>query len=209
MLATHSITLTTTIPVWSPPYSIPLAHQTAFREEIENLLSLGIIEPSTSKYSSSPMPVSKKDDGIRIVIDYQKLNSITVKEPFSMPSIEEILSQLGNASFLSKLDLLKGFHQVPMSPESRQYTAFTCLQGKFQYCVMPFGLTNAPGTFQLLMQQVLRGLENHCLPYCLGLPNTKLIIIFEFINITFFFLFNSHQRAFFRIILSHVLILNE
>ncbi len=58
MLATHSITLTTTIHLWSPPYSIPLAHQTAFREEIENLLSLGIIEPSTSKYSSSPMPVS-------------------------------------------------------------------------------------------------------------------------------------------------------
>ncbi len=82
-----------------------------------------------------------------------------------MLSIEEILSQLRNTSFLSKLALLKGFHQVPMSPESRQYTAFTCLQGKFQYCVMPFGLTNAPGTFQLLMQQVLRGLENHCLPY--------------------------------------------
>ncbi len=82
-----------------------------------------------------------------------------------MPSIEDILSQLGNAIFLSKLDLLKGFHQVPMSPESKEYTAFSCPQGKFQYRVMPFGLTNAPSTFQQLMQLVLRGLETFSLPY--------------------------------------------
>ncbi len=63
------------------------------------------------------MPDTKKDGGIRIVIDYKKLNAITIKEPFSMPSVEDILSQLGNASFLSKLDLLKGFHQVPMEPD--------------------------------------------------------------------------------------------
>ncbi len=65
--------------------------------------------------------------GIRIVIDYKKLNAITIKEPFF---IEDILSQLGNATHLSKLDVQKGFHQVPMSLESRKYTAFTCLQGK-------------------------------------------------------------------------------
>ncbi len=75
------------------------------------------------------------------------------------------MSQPGNATHLSKLDLQKGFHQVPMSLESREYTAFTCLQGKFHYCVMPFGLTNAPGTFQLPMQQVLRGSDNYSLPY--------------------------------------------
>ncbi len=164
-LAEHSITVTSTTPIWSPPYSVPLAHQEAFRLEIENLLSLGIIEPSCSKWSSSPMPVRKKDGGIRIVIDYRKLNSITVREPFSMPSIDDILSQLGKATFLSKLDLLKGFHQVPMSESSKELTAFTCLQGKFQYRVMPFGLTNAPSTFQLLMQTVLRGLETCSLPY--------------------------------------------
>ncbi len=61
-----------------------------------------------------------------------------------MPSIDDILSQLGNAAFLSKMDLLKGFHQVPMADDSKELTAFTCLQGKFQYRVMPFGLTNAP-----------------------------------------------------------------
>ncbi len=164
-LVEHSISVTSSTPIWSPSYSIPLAHQEEFRLEIENLLSLGIIEPSYSKWSSPPMPVRKKDGGIRIVIDFRKLNSITVHDPFTMPSIDDILAQLGNAAFLSKMDLLKGFHQVPMSEASKELTAFTCLQGKFQYRVMPFGLTNAPSTFQQLMQSVLRGLENHCLPY--------------------------------------------
>ncbi len=164
-LTSYSITLTCITPVWSPTYSIPIAHQEAFRQEIDNLLDLDIIEPSTSKYSSSPMPVAKKDGGIRIVIDFKKLNAITVREPFTMPSVEDIISKLGSATVLSKIDLQKGFHQVPMEHTSKQYTAFHCLQGKFQYKVMPFGLTNAPGTFQLLMQQVLRGLDHYSLPY--------------------------------------------
>ncbi len=164
-LVQHSISVSTSTPLWSPSYSIPLSYQEAFRLEIENMISLGVIEPSTSKWSSPPLPVRKKDGGIRIVIDFRKLNSVTVREPFTMPSIDDIISHLGEATILSKLDLLKGFYQVPMDEVSKQYTAFTCLQGKFQFKVMPFGLTNAPSTFQLLMQSVLRGLEPFCLPY--------------------------------------------
>ncbi len=164
-VVTHSITLTCTTPVWTPSYTIPLAYQQPFREEIESLLELGIIEPSTSPWSSSPMPVKKHDGGIRIVVDFRKLNLVTVPEPFLMPSIDSILAQLGDAKFLSKLDLLKGFHQVPLDDNTKPLTAFSCLQGKFQYKVMPFGLRNAPATFQLLMQQVLRGIESFCLAY--------------------------------------------
>ncbi len=154
----HSITVTSSTPIWSPSYSIPLAHQEAFRTEIESMLELGVIEPSVSKWASPLIPVKKKDGGIRIVIDFRKLNQVTVREPFTMPSIDDILSHLGNVTILSKIDLLKGFYQVPMEESSKQYTAFTCLQGKFQFRVMPFGLTNALSTFQLLMQSVLRGL---------------------------------------------------
>ncbi len=164
-MISHSISVTSTLPIWSPSYSIPIAHQEAFRLEIENLLSLNIIEPSSSKWSSPPMPVRKKDGGIRIVIVYRKLNSITIRDPFTMPSIEDIIAQLGSAKFLSKMDLLKGFHQVPLTEDSKELTAFSCLQGKFQYRVMPFGLTNAPSTFQQLMQSGLRGLESFSLPY--------------------------------------------
>lgn len=111
------------------------------------MLYVGVIEPSVSKWSSPPIPVKKKDGGIRIVIDFRKLNQVTVREPFTMPSIDDILSHLGNATVLSKMDLLKGFYQVPMEEESKQYTAFHCLQGKFQFKVMPFGLPMPPLPF--------------------------------------------------------------
>ena len=66
------------------------------------------------------MPVRKKDGGIRIVIDYRKLNSVTVHDVFT---IDDVLSQLGNATILSKINFLKGFHQVPMAEACKELTA--------------------------------------------------------------------------------------
>ncbi len=144
--AVHAIKLTCSTPLWTPSYTVPLAYREAFRKEIESLLELGIIEVSHSHWSSPPIPITKKDGGIRIVCDFRRLNTVTVAEPFLMPTIDSIIARVGNSTYLSKLDLLKGFHQVPMEEESKQYTAFSCAHGKFQYKVMPFGLKNAPAT---------------------------------------------------------------
>ena len=110
---------------------MPLAYQQPFREEIKSLLALGIIEPSTSPWSSSPMPVKKHEGGIRIVVHFRKLNLVTVPEPFLKPSIDSILAQLGDATFLSKLDLLKGFHQVSLDEgkEERVWSKDDCCCG--------------------------------------------------------------------------------
>ncbi len=163
--ATHSIRLVSPTPVWTSQYTVPISYQETFRKELQSLLDLGIIEPSFSSWSSSPLPVRKKDGGIRIVVDFRKLNAITEPEPFMMPTVDHVIAQLGTAKFLSKLDLLKGFHQVPLTEEPKPLTAFSCVLGKFHYRVMPFGLRNAPATFQLLMQRVLLGLESFCLAY--------------------------------------------
>ncbi len=162
---THSIKLSCTTPLWTPSYTVPLAHREAFKQDIDMLLELGIIKVSHSLWSSPPIPIKKKDGGIRIVCDFRRLNTVTIPEPFLMPTIESIIAKLGSSTILSKLDLLKGFYQVPMEQESKQYTAFCCAHGKFQFRVMPFGLWNAPATFQLLMQRVLAGCEQYALPY--------------------------------------------
>ncbi len=110
----HGIQVTCDMPVWSPSYIIPAHIEDGFRKSLDELLDLDIIEPSMSKWSSPPIPILKKDGDVRIVVDYRKLNQVTVPEPFHMPTVDEIISRLGNALFLSKLYLLKGFDQVPI-----------------------------------------------------------------------------------------------
>ncbi len=82
---------------------------------------------------------------MRNAVDFRKLNTMTISEPFLMPTTEEIIARLGNAKFLSKPDLCKGFHQVPMHPDAKHLTAFSCRYGKFQYKKMPFGLKKCTG----------------------------------------------------------------
>ena len=82
-----------------------------------------------------------------------------------MPLVEDIIDQVGEAEFLSKIDLSKGFYQVPIHLKDLDETAFGTPFGKFRFRRMPFGLVNAPSTFQRLMQTVLGGQEDHCSPY--------------------------------------------
>lgn len=88
-------------------------------------------------------------------MDFRKLNSVTVREPYYIPGFEEIVEKVGVGRVLSKIDLAKGFHQVEVEERDRAKTAFICPFGKFQYRRMPFGLTNAPAVFQRLMDDVI------------------------------------------------------
>ena len=121
---TISIKTTTTTQIWSPAYTIPVHIEAKFEDELDNFLDDGIIEESDSLWCSPPIPVKKKDMLILIVVYYRKLNSVTVYDHFYMPSTEEMIARLGQAQFLSKLDLAKGFHQVPMADDSRILVLF-------------------------------------------------------------------------------------
>ncbi len=142
-------------PIRQVLYSVPLGIRDAVKKELEELEESGIIERSSSPWSSPLVPVRKPDGGVRLCVDYRKLNAITTREPYCMPTLEEMLERVGTGCVLSKVDLAKGFHQVAVDPEHKEKTCFTCPFGKFQYCRMPFGLTNAPAIFQRLMDEVL------------------------------------------------------
>ena len=107
----------------------------------------------------------KPDKSIHLCIDYRKVNAITEPDPYYIPTVDELIGKVGKAQFLTKLDLAKGFYQVPVNPADRDKTAFVTPWGKFCFVRMPFGLRNAPTTFQRLVDTVLAGLERYAVPY--------------------------------------------
>lgn len=167
----HEIITTTDRPVFSKIYRYPLVHEKEIERQIKEMLEQGIIKESNSPYNSPLWVVPKKKDNSgkqkwRIVIDYRKLNEVTVNDKFPMPNIDGILNKLGRAQYFTTLDLAKGFHQISMKKEDIKKTAFSTNFGHYEYLRMPFGLKNAPSTFQRLMNSVLREFINKiCVVY--------------------------------------------
>ena len=110
--------------------------------------------------------IRKPDGSIRFCIDYRKLNSVTIKDSYPMPRIDDLLDVLGRAKLFSSMDVASGYWNVPMAEDSISRTAFTTKFGLYEWKVMPFGLTNAPAGFQKLMDSVLNNIKwKICLVY--------------------------------------------
>ena len=123
------------------------------------MLKQGIIEPSTSSWSSPVVLVEKKDGSPCFCVDFRKLNNVTVKDAYPLPNAEELIDELSGSRWFSTLDLASGYWQVELDLIDREKTAFTFhRKGLFHFKVMCFGLTNAPATFQRLMETVLKGI---------------------------------------------------
>lgn len=139
-----------------PPYRLSGPEQTVLKKEIEDLLQKGFIVPSTSPYSAPVLFVKKSDGSLRLCVDYRLLNMRTIRNKFPLPVIDDLIDQLGNAKWFSKLDLMSGYHQIRINPNDEHKTGFSTRSGHYQFRVMPFGLTNAPATFQSYMNQVFQ-----------------------------------------------------
>ena len=141
-------------PIALVPYKIPHSKQDLLNNEIEKLLEQGLIKPTTSAWAFPVVLIAKSDGGIRLCVDYRKLNSITETDNYPLPVIEDILMDLGKSKIFSQIDLAQAFHQVPLSKETAPMTAFRTRKGHFEYTVAPFGLKQMPALFQRLMNQI-------------------------------------------------------
>lgn len=131
----------------------------------------GIIQHSNSPWSSPIWIVPKKIDASgkqkwRRVIDYRKLNEKTIDDKYPLPNITDLLDKLGKANYFTTLDLASGYHQIEVHRDDISKTAFNVENGHYEFKRMPFGLKNAPATFQRVMDNILRGVQNEkCLVY--------------------------------------------
>lgn len=147
-------------PIYSKNYRYPIKYKEEVDEQIKDLLNQGIIRHSTSPYSAPIWIVPKKLDAsgkpkFRLVVDYRKLNEITIPDRYPIPNIDDILDKMGRAMYFTTVDLSKGFNQIEVNPADIPKTAFSTSSGHYEWLRMPFGLTSAPSTFQRLMNNVL------------------------------------------------------
>jgi hypothetical protein len=98
--------------------------------------------------------VLKKDKELRLCVDYQPLNAVTIKNKYPLPCIDILFDQLARAQVFSKIDLCSGYHQIKIPVEDIPKMAFTMRYGLYEYLVMSFGLMNAPAHFMYLMNSV-------------------------------------------------------
>jgi hypothetical protein len=121
---------------------------------LNELLKKGLIHPSSSPWGCSAIFVKKKDQALRMCVDYRPLKAVTIKNKYPLSRTDILFDQLSKAKVFSKIDLRSSYHQIKICPEDIPKTAFSTRYGLYEYLVMSFGLTNAPAHFMYLMNSV-------------------------------------------------------
>ena len=162
----HAIRTTDHLPVTTKPYPQSIRQRVEMQDHVHKMLRAKQIRPSTSPWSSPALLVAKPDGSTRFVVDFRKLNQITIKDEYPLPTIEDTINQLAGYSWFTKLDLKSGYLQIPLREVDKQKTAFKTKDGLFEFNVLPPGLKNAPPSFQRIMDSILaHGRSSFCLVY--------------------------------------------
>jgi hypothetical protein len=150
---------TSGLPVASAFRRLDTEKLAAAKKEFLALEAAGVVRRSTSPWASPLHMVRKADVSWRPCGDYRRLNAVTVPYTYPIPNTMEFVARASGCMVFSKIDLKKGYHQIPMNTEDIPKTAITMPFGLFEFTRMTFGMRNAGNTFQRLMDRVLAGVE--------------------------------------------------
>ena len=156
----HEIRVKSPEPIKQRAYKVSPYQREILKKEIDYLIANNLAKESESSWASPCILVGKPDGTYRMCTDFRKVNAVTIKDSYPIPLVDEIIDQVAGAKYLTKIDLLKGYYQVPMHENSREISAFITPFGLYEYTVMPFGLCNAPSTFQRYMNYVIKNMKD-------------------------------------------------
>ena len=157
-LLMHDVELSDETPVHQRPYRTSPAKARIMEEEVKFLVEEGLASPSDGEWASPCILVPKPDGSFRFCVDFRLVNKQIKPDAFPMPRLLDCVDQIGEARCISKLDLLKGYWQVPLSPKARKVYSFVTGTGLYNFDVLPFGCKNAAASFQRLMNKVVQGI---------------------------------------------------
>jgi hypothetical protein len=143
-----------TAPISKRPYRMPPNELVELKIQLQDLLDKGFIRPSASPWGCPALFVKKKDNSLRLCVDYHPLNAVTIKNKYPLPRIDILFDQLAGAKVFSKINLRSGYHQIKIRSSDIPKIAFSTRYRLYEYLVMSFGLTNAPAYFLYLMNSV-------------------------------------------------------
>ena len=148
-----------TQPIYIPAYRLPHSKVEVAEKLVQEMLEQEVIEPSTSPWNFPLILVPKADGSMRPVVDYRRLNEVTIPDRVPLPLIQDIIRNIGTENVLfSTLDIKSAFWQIELEDSSKDCTAFSTPTGHYRYRRLPYGLSNSPLTYVRLMNHVLSGL---------------------------------------------------
>ena len=154
----HTIETGAAVPIKQKMRRTPIHFVGEKRKHLEQMLKAKVIQPSSSEWAAPPVLVKKKDGNVRWCIDFRKLNSITKKDVFPLPLIEDCMDALQGNVWFSKLDANSAYWQIPLESSAREKTAFVTKDVLFEFVRMSFGLCNSPAMYSRAMGKILNGL---------------------------------------------------
>ena len=145
-----------TTPISRAPYRMALTELKELKTQLQELLNKGFIRPRVSPWGAPVLFFKKKDGTLRMCIDYQLINNVTMKNKYLLPRLEDLFYQLKGASVFSKIALRSEYYQLRVKDVNVPKTTFRTQYGHYEFLVMPFGFTNAPAAIMDLMNMVFQ-----------------------------------------------------
>jgi hypothetical protein len=156
---THTIPTGDSPPVASRPRRYSPQDCDQIDKEVQRLIDIGVVAPCNSPWAS-PIVLVQQKGKTRMCIDYRRVNSLTAGQHWPLPNIEDCVNALHGAKYFSTIDLKSGYHQMGLSDDDKDKTAFITRSGQYRFeRGTPFGLMGAPSSFQRLMSAVLADLQ--------------------------------------------------